>query len=364
MDKRIGILVYRGDKGYGNPAFLRRLVEEGTSMGVEVFVFSPQDVDRIFHQIRGYEPYGAGWKWRWREWPDIVIDYYRYYPLAKHRHYLPVREGSIFRFANNRFANKFRVHQILEQEPEVYQWLPETVPFSKKNLSDMIKKHPRLYLKPSNGTAGRSILRIERKGDRFLLCGRTKKQGQKNEILPNTASLTQRIKQWVEQEKRGDEHFFLQQGLDLGLLSDRTVDARLLIQKDGQGVWRTTGMGMRVGPAHSSTSNLHGGGTALPAGQFLSSRFGVDLAEIIIHQCQELALVTAEKLESHFGQMMEFGFDLGIDTEGRVWIIEINPKPGRDIFRKLGQLSRYRQAVRRPLEYALHLLEKDSLVSQ
>ncbi|MCC0565542.1 hypothetical protein M4D70_04665 [Brevibacillus borstelensis] len=139
MDKRIGILVYRGDKGYGNPAFLRRLVEEGTSMGVEVFVFSPQDVDRIFHQIRGYEPYGAGWKWRWREWPDIVIDYYRYYPLAKHRHYLPIREGSIFRFANNRFANKFRVHQILEQEPEVYQWLPETVPFSKKNLSDMIK---------------------------------------------------------------------------------------------------------------------------------------------------------------------------------------------------------------------------------
>ncbi|MEJ8543835.1 YheC/YheD family protein [Brevibacillus borstelensis] len=364
MDKRIGILTYRGDKGFGDPAYLRRLVEEGMAMGVEVYVFSPQDVDVVFRQIKGYEPFGAGWKCKWREWPDIVIDYYRYYPLEKHRQYLPIRQGSLFRFANNRFANKFLVHQLLEQEPELNQWLPETVPFSKRNLGDMVKRHPRLYLKPTNGTGGRSILRIERKGERFLLCGRTKKQGQKNEILSNITSLSQRIKQWTEREKRGDEMFFLQQGLDLNLLDDRTVDARLLVQKDGQGKWRLTGMGMRVGPVNSSTSNLHGGGTALPAGRFLSNRFGLDLAELIIYQCEELALLTVEKLEEHFGQMMEFGFDLGIDTEGRVWIIEINPKPGRDIFRKLGQLERYQQAVRRPLEYALHLLEQDSVVSQ
>lgn len=360
VKKRIGILTYRGDKGFGNPFFLRGLVQEGKAMGVEIYVFSPQDIDLEHFRIRGFEPSGARWTCQWREWPDIVIDYYRYYPVEKHRHYLPIRKSSLFYFANNRFANKFRVHQLLEQEPGLRKWLPETVQFSRKSLEHMCKRHPILYVKPTNGTAGRSILRIERRGaDRYLLFGRTRQQVVRQELVSGLAALSRRVAIWVEKEKQGSELFFLQQGLDLNLLPERTVDARLLAQKDGEGKWRLTGMGIRIGPVNSSTSNLHGGGKAVRAGQFLVKRFGEERAEMIIHQCRELALDTLEVLERHFGPMMEFGFDLGIDTDGRVWLIEMNPKPGRDIFRKLEQFDRYLLSVRRPLEYAIHLLKKD-----
>ncbi|MCK9909492.1 YheC/YheD family protein [Microbacteriaceae bacterium K1510] len=57
---------------------------------------------------------------------------------------------------------------------------------------------------------------------------------------------------------------------------------------------------------------------------------------------------------------MVFGIFIGVDVNGRVWLIEMNPKPGRDIFRKLGREDRYALAVRRPLQYALHLLNQQN----
>lgn len=364
MKKRIGILTYRGEKGFNEPGFLRRLVREGKEMGAEVFVFSPQDVNAASRRIKGFTPGADGWKSGWYAWPDIVIDRYRYYPIEKHKSYLPFRKKNWFRYANNRFANKFRVHQVLMQEEELQRWLPETRLYRREELADMLKRHGVVYVKPTNGSGGRSILRVERRGKVYLLRGRTKNQGRKNAVLPTLSALTTEIERWTNREKYGEEQFFLQQGLDLALLPGRTVDARLLIQKDGSGEWRLTGVGMRIGPKRSSTSNLHGGGTAVPAGRFLAFRFGVQEAERILRECRELALKTVETIEKHFGSMMEFGFDLGIDANGRVWIIEINPKPGRDIFRKLGQWDRYRLAVRRPLEYALYLAANDRIASR
>lgn len=357
--KRIGILTYRGDTGFTEPGFLRRLVKEGQELGAEVFLFGPQDVRFSERRIRGYVPGESGWKSGWHGWPDIVIDRYRYYPIPKHSLYPPFRQQNWFRYANSRFTNKFRVHQVLAQDPELARWLPQTLPYSRENLTLLLQQHRLLYLKPTNGSGGRSILRVERMADGYRLHGRTKLQAKSSEKLYTTKALSKRMEDWMEREKNGNEQFFLQQGLALELIPERIVDARLLAQKDGSGAWRLTGMGLRVGPPRSSTSNLHGGGTALPAGTFLTQRFGEGEAARIILECKELALKTVRRIEEHFGQMMEFGFDLGIDVAGRVWIIEMNPKPGRDIFRQLGQRERFRLAVRRPIEYALYLLEQD-----
>jgi hypothetical protein len=356
VKKRIGILSYRGDKGFVNAPFLRRLALEGQALGAEVFLFSPRDVFVAARKIRGYVPTANGWKSSWFAWPDLVIDHYRYYPIPKHRTYLPFRRGNFFRFANSRFSNKFRVHELLSQEGELQRWLPESYVYSTEKLIDMLNRYNTIYIKPTNGTGGRSILRVERKNGRYVLAGQTKQQGKRNDVLPTLKALAQRIEQWMKREKSGDESFFIQQGLNLALLPNRTVDARLLIQKDGSGEWRITGMGMRIGQVKSSTSNLHAGGKAVHARPFLTKHFGAEKAEAILAECRELAFHTVEKLEKHFGPMMEFGIDIGIDVDGRPWIIEMNPKPGRDIFRKLGQLEKYRLAVRRPMEYALYLL--------
>lgn len=359
VKKRIGILTYRGEKGFIEPGFLRLLVREGEKMGCDIFLFGPQDVDVQAKAIKGYTPAVAGWKSNWYAWPDIVIDRYRYYPVPKHSRYLSFRKQSWFRYANSRFANKFAVHQVLEQEPELRKWLPQTLPYSRSSLSVMLSHHRVVYLKPTNGTGGRSILRMEHRSNGYELHGRTKAKKKVVEKLNSFSALSERLEQWMRQEKQGDEQFFLQQGLELGLVPGRTVDARLLVQKDGTGSWRLTGLAIRMGTRQSSTTNLHSGGKALPAGSFLQEHFGLDRGRQIIRECREVALRTVTHIEQHFGQMMEFGIDLGIDVHGNVWLIEMNPKPGREIFRQLGQTKQYLEAVRRPLEYAIHLLESE-----
>lgn len=123
-------------------------------------------------------------------------------------------------------------------------------------------------------------------------------------------------------------------------------------------------MGVRIGGRKSSTSNLHGGGRAVPADKFFVSRFGSDTAQRITSECVELAHRAVNVIEAHYGPMMEFGFDIGVDVDGRVWLIETNPKPGREILRKTGQHDRYQLAIQRPLEYAVSLVRHNSADSQ
>ncbi|PSK04074.1 YheC/YheD family protein, partial [Brevibacillus sp. NRRL NRS-603] len=97
------------------------------------------------------------------------------------------------------------------------------------------------------------------------------------------------------------------------------------------------------------------GGKAIPVSVFLRPRFGEERTAQIVHDCEQLAFQTAETLEDHFGRMVEFGLDIGIDVEGRAWLIEVNPKPAREIFREMGATEQYKNAITRPLEYAIYL---------
>jgi D-alanine-D-alanine ligase-like ATP-grasp enzyme len=47
----------------------------------------------------------------------------------------------------------------------------------------------------------------------------------------------------------------------------------------------------------------------------------------------ESAILIAEVTEQHVnGPLGELGMDIGVDRSGRVWLFEVNAKPGRHIF--------------------------------
>jgi hypothetical protein len=136
---------------------------------------------------------------------------------------------------------------------------------------------------------------------------------------------------------------------------------RWLIQKDGNGEWQITGAAVKVSRPASVVSNLHSGGHIYPAASYLMRHFPAEQADRILTHCEALVQKIAPFIEAKFGQMAEFGIDLGVDTCGRIWVIEVNPKPGRDIFKKLGGMEHYLIAVRRPLLYGKYLLQRQAL---
>jgi hypothetical protein len=44
---------------------------------------------------------------------------------------------------------------------------------------------------------------------------------------------------------------------------------------------------------------------------------------------------------------------LAIDKDGRIFLLEVNPKPAREVFARIGERSIYYKAITQPLEYAL-----------
>ncbi|MNJ32520.1 hypothetical protein D3C77_271860 [compost metagenome] len=68
---------------------------------------------------------------------------------------------------------------------------------------------------------------------------------------------------------------------------------------------------------------------------------------------EKLSLDIAATLEANYGALCELALDLAIDPSGSVYVLEVNPKPAREVFIQSGDSDAYRTAIVRPLEYAL-----------
>ncbi|MGN7469717.1 YheC/YheD family endospore coat-associated protein [Brevibacillus sp. SAFN-007a] len=348
----IGILTWRQGQRFGEPDYLRKLVLAGQKLGAEIYLFSHQDVYGKEKKIRGFVPKaGGGWTSSWFPWPEVVIDRYRRRVPA----YIRLRNSDLFFFANSPFSKKWRVTQLLAKDKRVHRWIPETHVYEKQTLTSMLERYPLVYVKPGNGSGGKSILRVEKAGKEFTLSGRDKQHQVHTARLDGLLAVENWVSRWVAEQRIADGNFLVQQGIDLGLIPEHVADVRVLIQKDGEGEWRVTGSAVRIGESGSSTSNLHGGGQAVPFAPLLVNRFGRRQGQQIMRECHLLAHEVASTLEDYFGRMMEFGLDIGVDGNGRVWLIEVNPKPGREVFRQMGETDTYATAVERPVEFALYL---------
>jgi glutathione synthase/RimK-type ligase-like ATP-grasp enzyme len=63
------------------------------------------------------------------------------------------------KFFNPSFLNKWKVHRLLYTNLELHPFLPETRLLNKVNLAQMLQNYHEIYLKPSNGSLGRGIIK-------------------------------------------------------------------------------------------------------------------------------------------------------------------------------------------------------------
>ena len=58
-------------------------------------------------------------------------------------------------------------------------------------------------------------------------------------------------------------------------------------------------------------------------------------------------------MELCYDALCELAVDIAIDRDGRIWMIEVNPKPAREVFIRAGEEDAYQNAIVKPLEYAI-----------
>lgn len=354
----LGILtLYLNDaKQLEEKTVYRRMITEGRRIGLDVFVFTPSDVHPSKELIHAmvYDPGKGKWSRKWRPFPDMIYDRCRIQRSQRFQQLLTFRSRyNHLTFLNRPLRNKWTIHQTFSLKSRFRQHMPATVLYqSSADLQRMLKFSPVVYVKPINGTGGRGILRIERVKDSRSTFDIQGRRQNRQIITPRKVSLT-RLESIVRQWCIGGK-FLVQQGIPLRLPAGRFHDYRMLVQKNGQGVWELTGMAGRVGAARSVTSNLHGGGHAVRAEKLLKEWLGgEEKAAKAMKTAEKLGLDAAAFLEESFGTLCELALDLAIDREGRIYVLEVNPKPAREVFARSGDSSTYRKALLRPLEYAM-----------
>lgn len=357
----IGIMVSesKGPFPFTEPSYSRKLCQIGNKQGLQIYVFSPSSVRAERDMIAGFSYENGSWMRRLFPPPDILYDRYFFYDrksqLRKQNALSMLSAKHPFIYLTRGLTGKWSVYQTLLKYDEIAPHLPETSIYtSHDQLSQWIADHDnQVFLKPQNGTHGKNTMHVKVTNgrDHLRIIGRDSN----NNIFRKQFASRHGGYHWID-KFTGHRPFLLQPYLNLNNTHDQPFDIRVLIQKNSNGMWEITGRAARVGHKYSLTSNLHGGGNPQKAVPFLIREFGDTNGESIVATMDQLSTIIPIHLESHFGRLAELGIDFGVDHQGKVWILEVNSKPGRSSFFKIGDVISARKSIENPIGYARYLL--------
>lgn len=345
---------------FAEAAFIRRLVAAGPKHGLRVFAFAPWTLDEEQGTVFAWSSRGAEWRRETLPAPSLVYD--RAWPgdARERRLYREglrqlLRSRPKVRLMNGRLPGKLEVYRSMRQDSRLAGLLPPTEPYEGTvSLRDWLAEHHgAAFLKPSHGSKGRRVIAVARHAEEPEML---RIQGR------NAANIPFHLARIPEEEALsridkaiGSRAYLMQPMLDLRGTSGEPFDIRALMQRNGSGRWAVAGIAARCGRAHSVTANLHGGGKARRAKDYLTVLFGREHADRLHEELIEASEDVIDCLESKYGRFSELGLDFGIERSGRLWFLEANTKPGRASMACVGE-SAAADAVDRPLAYARYIL--------
>ncbi len=332
----------------------------GLKLPAQYYIFTPSSINWTKKTIRGYtyrklDQDQGNWISSEYPFPDIVYD-----RIASRRgeararvRYTKTKLMSMpyLKYFNPSFLNKWKVHGLLLNNENLTEYLPETKILNLSNLTEMISKYKTLYLKPSNGSLGHGIIKVvcDQNGRlRYTVYKKGRHTG-------HTGSPAGLMKATRYCRKR--HSYIVQEGINLDSYQHSAFDIRIIYQKNSEGEWLISKKFVRVAPRGSSVANMSRGGIAETSKKVFNDIFKGD-TELISRKNEELqnmCKIVAETLESVSQKIYgELGLDIGIDKEGKFWLIEVNSKPRKTTETNLSQ-GIVRNTFRRPLQYAIFL---------
>lgn len=335
------------------------LSDVGKKLPGQTYIFTPGSINWSNKTAKGYNyrhvtPEKGVWTSSIYPLPDVVYD--RIPTRSSEAKKLvkntksKLMELPYLKYFNPSFLNKWKVYQILMNNPALHAYLPETRQLNQLSLEDMLEKYQVLYLKPSNGSLGKGIIKVrqDRMGNlRYVVYrnGRTRSQASNAaELLKKTFGA------------RKGRTYIVQNDLNLATYKGSTFDIRIIYQKNAKGEWQISKKFARIAPRGSSISNLSRGGRVERSKKVLRYLFHKqDIINAKNEEIKKLCNMAATTLEKYtYSNYGELGLDIGINKQGMPCLIEVNSKPRKTTETEFSQAI-VRNTFKRPLEYSIYL---------
>lgn len=356
---RLGVFVdeHKDRPPYGEQnTYLARLASKAKRMGIGLCAFSiPQPyIDQGELEVRLPE---RSWSISYVRLPNVVYDraiFTRRSDRLAARLLLRQLRSRGVRVFNPVIGSKLVIQRQLASAASVRPLLLETAKVANLGtIHRFLRKWGDVFVKPSVGTQGRGVLRVVRKGERFEVSGFTNKL---DHIV--YSDLGENRLNTLLRSIMGSRTYMVQRTVEALKWRGSKTDVRSLVQKDRTGTWCVTGVAARVAEGANSVTNLHRGGRALPLHELLRSTgesTRLDFRDVE-HEIINASIAVSQALAERYPLLGELGLDFMVGADGGVWLIEVNPRPGRSVLRNLGMDDAAEKSVERPLEYAEYLL--------
>lgn len=298
--------------------------------GVFIYLFSPKQVNTRRKYIQGIT-LDARQKWTkgTHPWPDIVYNRIRFRKIEKRKEIVQLlnmldKDEDIYLF-NTRFLNKREVYDALIQHPQGRNFVPETREFGRDSLRIMLEKYLDVFIKPEDGSIGHGIIKVKTLSPGKYTCAEASSSAPGWSSPYRYDALLQRLFTLGVQEN----NYLVQQAVDLARYGNRIFDLRTQVQKNHLGQWVPTGAAIRVAGKDRFVTHIPNGGRAAVLKDVIPKVFvSPQVQQSIYQQLDQIAAIVPEYLEDSLGlNLAILSMDIGIDTEGKMWLLEVNSKP-------------------------------------
>ncbi|MFC5451619.1 YheC/YheD family protein [Paenibacillus aestuarii] len=225
-------------------------------------------------------------------------------------------------------------YRILNEMSSLAARLPETRLLNLNGLAKLMLQYQSLVLKPRDGRFGRDILFITRYGANSYRIH--------NEKKTVTMKDTEQLFKWIGKKTKG-RGYIVQRRLQLAQIQHKPFDIRIMVQrrKGTSSTWKVTGSYAKVAAQGYLITNVPSNIIPVPEALKLA-RIG---DRSLIVKIKQITLLAAERLGERYPKLRQVGFDIGIDRNRRIWIIEGNYWPDLLPFRSLKDSSMYRRIL-------------------
>lgn len=232
--------------------------------------------------------------------------------------------------------NKWYIYEALLEESGLKENIPETYKFTKDNFFKMLELHNEIIIKPIYGLGGKGVRKVTKMDNGGFKIHHVDVKS----IIEDKNSLYDYLKDIDAKRKKS---FIIQNCISLAKINGRPIDFRYIVQrKKGTTDWMITGKYARVAREGYIVTNFKSGGELLSVDQaFKKSNIKDVNMQKTLQVLDQVSLLATACLSKHFKDQMIWGYDLAVDEEGHVWIIEANRFPMVERFRLFDDLSMY-----------------------
>ncbi|OXM15756.1 YheC/YheD family protein [Paenibacillus herberti] len=312
------------------------------NLDLKLYAFTPADILWKEQRIIGLSLKKGIWKQSLFPFPHVV--YNRCYNKnSKTLQRLENVIGTNKCFNTINFFNKWDLNNLLIQS-NLKSYVPETFIYNERSVSELLEKYRLVYIKPFYGFQGKSVYRVERtdNGDTLISL---------HSLAPSHIFRKNMINQEEMDKLFGMENFMIQQGIRTIQLDNQFFDIRALVQKDILGEWTVSAITCRV--AYENYYNTSMCETIYDTADILPRLLSPDKVSGILQSLYEISIMAAQEAETHMGLLGELSVDFVLDEQRQLWIIELNGKPQKNIYKDFRDFKR--TIYRRPMEYAYYL---------